>query len=92
MRWWAPFGRKVVVVGISLAGVEIANFLANRGKRMTIVDEREELPMNEPPMPTLRLHLENTLVEKGVSMLTGVRRYEVVTDRGLSIINKKGTS
>ncbi len=89
LRLWSPFGKRVVVVGMGLGGVEIADFLVNRGKKVTIVDTREELAMNEPPMPTLRLHLENKLVEKGVSILAGVKYYEAVNDRGLAIGNKK---
>ncbi|MFC1929606.1 FAD-dependent oxidoreductase [Chloroflexota bacterium] len=93
MRWllnfWVPLGGKIIVVGKGLAGIELADFLVERGKQVTIVDTCEDLPFGEPPMPVLRQFMESKLIERGTAMLA-VAEYEWITDRGLTIINKKG--
>lgn len=86
---WTPFGKNVVVIGKGLHGLEIADFLARRGKRVTVVDTREKVPLNEPPMPLFRRYLEERLREQKVSMLIAAR-YEEITDRGLIIANRDG--
>jgi 2,4-dienoyl-CoA reductase (NADPH2) len=37
-RHWMPVGRKVVIVGADLAGIELAEFLAGRGRRVQVLD------------------------------------------------------
>ncbi|MBI2831134.1 MAG: FAD-dependent oxidoreductase [Chloroflexi bacterium] len=89
LKFWAPFGRSVIVVGKSLHGLEIAEFFARRGKKVTIVDTREKVPLNEPPMPLLRRHLEGELATQKINILT-VASYEEITDKGLIVTNKEG--
>ena len=88
MRFRIPFGKRVIIIGKGLAGIEIADFLVQRGKKVTIVDTREELPYDEPPMPMLRRHLEDRLVKHGVITLIA-KCYEEITDAGLIIMNKQ---
>lgn len=38
-RRWLPLAREVVVVGGGLVGLELAEFLAERGRRVTVVEE-----------------------------------------------------
>jgi 2,4-dienoyl-CoA reductase-like NADH-dependent reductase (Old Yellow Enzyme family)/thioredoxin reductase len=83
---WAPFGKRVVVVGKGMSGIEIADFLAQRGKKITIVDKRETLPFDIPPMPVLRQYMESRLQETGATFTTAIS-YEWVTDKGITIIN-----
>ena len=40
---WMPVGRDVVVVGGGLVGVELAEFLAERGRRVTVLEEGNRL-------------------------------------------------
>ena len=42
-RAWMPLGRQVVVVGGGLVGVELAHFLAERGRRVTVLEEGPDL-------------------------------------------------
>ena len=42
-KTWLPFGRRVVVVGGDLAGCELAEFLATRGRHVTIVEAGPEI-------------------------------------------------
>jgi len=88
LRFWAPFGKRVVVIGKGLPGIELAYFLVERGKKVTIVDTREELQFDEPPMPILRQFMEDGLAKNGTIMVTAAS-YEWITDRGLTIINRE---
>lgn len=47
---WLPLGRRVVVVGGGLVGLELAVFLAERGRHVTVVDDGNQLglPMALP--------------------------------------------
>ena len=49
-RRWMPVGKHVVVVGGSLVGLELAEFLAERGRRVTVLEEGAQagLPMAMP--------------------------------------------
>jgi 2,4-dienoyl-CoA reductase-like NADH-dependent reductase (Old Yellow Enzyme family)/pyruvate/2-oxoglutarate dehydrogenase complex dihydrolipoamide dehydrogenase (E3) component len=44
-RRWMPIGRDVVVVGGGLVGVELAEFLAERGRRVTVLETGDKLGM-----------------------------------------------
>ncbi len=38
-HWWMPLGRRVVIAGGGLVGVELAEFLVERGRQVTVVEE-----------------------------------------------------
>jgi 2,4-dienoyl-CoA reductase (NADPH2) len=42
-RLWMPLGARVVVVGADLAAVELAEFLAERGRHVVLLDERPKI-------------------------------------------------
>lgn len=42
-RWWMPIGDAVAVVGADLAALELAEFLAARGRRVTVIERGERL-------------------------------------------------
>ena len=44
-RRWMPIGRDVVVIGGGLVGVELAEFLAERGRRVTVLEPGDKLGM-----------------------------------------------
>jgi 2,4-dienoyl-CoA reductase-like NADH-dependent reductase (Old Yellow Enzyme family)/thioredoxin reductase len=94
IRWvlgfWVPLGKRIIVVGKDLPGIELADFLVERGKHVVIVDARDEdLPYEEPPMPMLRHFLENRLIENGVALYTGAECQEI-TDKGLATVRSNG--
>lgn len=37
-RWWMPIGRNVVVIGGGLVGIELAEFLAERRRKVTLIE------------------------------------------------------
>ncbi|MGJ3404433.1 FAD-dependent oxidoreductase [Glutamicibacter sp. Je.9.36] len=42
-KFWLPMGKDVVVIGGSLVGLELAEFLAERGRNVTLVHESQQL-------------------------------------------------
>ena len=98
---WAPFGKNIVVMGLKLNSVEMAHFLAKKGKKVTVVDTGDKFPNRnsavyngdreaaERPMAHVRTFCIDELAEMGAQFLLGVK-YEEITDKGLVITNKEG--
>lgn len=42
-RWWLPLERSVLIVGADLAAVELAEFLARRGRKVHVLDEGSKI-------------------------------------------------
>jgi 2-enoate reductase len=79
-------GEKTIVVGGGLVGCETAVYLAQQGKRVTVVEMMESI------LPDLfeanRQHLFKMLAENGVTVLTDAQVARV-TDEGAVIVNKR---
>ena len=75
-------GKKVVVIGGALQGCELAEFLVKRGRNVTIVEQAEMLGdgMIDAVLGNLMIWFE----KKGVRMISGVKEYVEITDRGLT--------
>jgi 2,4-dienoyl-CoA reductase (NADPH2) len=86
-RFWMPLGKRVIVVGGTIHGCELAEFLVKRGRKVTIVDTAAEL--GEDLVENTRTRLLWWFRKKGVPLLTGVK-YEEITDKGLTITNEAG--
>jgi 2,4-dienoyl-CoA reductase-like NADH-dependent reductase (Old Yellow Enzyme family)/thioredoxin reductase len=80
-------GNKVVVIGGELVGCETAEFLADKGKRVTVTRRGPEMALRVGP--TLRRFFLDRLREKGVTLLTEII-YNEVTPRGLVVTTKEG--
>ena len=87
-RFWLPLGESVVVIGGSMQGCEVAEFLVKRGRKVTIVEESDQLGTGLPEQ-VHRQRLLGWLAGKGVAMLTEVK-YEEITDKGLTVIDREG--
>jgi len=86
-RRWMPLGRRVAIVGGGLVGVELAQFLAERGREVTVLEEGEWLaPEMAIPRRWRCLH---ELRERGVALRTGVG-VEAITDDGVAIVGRDG--
>ena len=86
-KLWMPVGKRVVVMGGSIVGCQLAEFLVKRGKQVTIVEEAEKLGdglLAEDPFRTF-----TWFKQKGVVMMPGVK-YKEITDKGLVIATKDG--
>ncbi|NLW90367.1 MAG: FAD-dependent oxidoreductase, partial [Syntrophomonadaceae bacterium] len=89
-RFGMPVGKRVVVLGGDLAGVEIAEFLSRHGKTVTVLDPGEiVMDVESPPMPKLRKHFRQQLEEKKAEILTNVK-FEEIKDKGIVITTKEG--
>jgi len=80
-------GNTVAVIGAELVACETANFLADRGRKVTLMRRGEEVATKMASIP--RMLLIGELFNKNVTMLTGVR-YVEINDRGVVITNKEG--
>lgn len=83
----APLGNRVLILGGELVGCETAEYLADRGKRVTVVRRGKELAtgMSEGN----RVALLERLKKKGVNAYTGLT-YEAIDSRGLVAITAAG--
>jgi NADPH-dependent 2,4-dienoyl-CoA reductase/sulfur reductase-like enzyme len=72
-------GQKVVVIGGGMVGCETAEYLADRGKHVTIVEMLDDVGLDIGALT--RGLLINRLVEKKVSILTKSRVSEIVGER-----------
>jgi 2,4-dienoyl-CoA reductase (NADPH2) len=84
---WMPLGNKVVIIGGAIQGLELAEFLVKRGRKVTVVDTAQELGELMPVRNKIKLL--KWLPEKGVILITSAKYIEV-TNKGLVIENKEG--
>ncbi len=80
-------GEKVIVIGGSLIGCEVAGFLAEKGKKVTICELQPELlpqviPHRRPPITA-------GLIERGIVFHLGITSEEM-TEGGMIIVDKYG--
>jgi NADPH-dependent 2,4-dienoyl-CoA reductase/sulfur reductase-like enzyme len=70
-RRWMPLGRRVALVGGGLVGIELAEFLAERDREVTVL---EEGPCFAPQMaPPRRWRALHEVRERGVELLAKTR-------------------
>jgi 2,4-dienoyl-CoA reductase-like NADH-dependent reductase (Old Yellow Enzyme family)/thioredoxin reductase len=80
-------GNNVAVIGAELVGCETAEFLADKGKKVTLM--RRGKGVATKVNPSGREHLIARLLAKGVTILTEVR-YQEITDEGVIITTEQG--
>jgi 2,4-dienoyl-CoA reductase (NADPH2) len=85
-RLWMPVGKRVVVIGGSVQGCQLAEFLVKRGKQVAIVDEGE---LGDGLLAEDPFRLFPWFEEKGVRTLAHAK-YERITDDGLVVTTKEG--
>jgi 2,4-dienoyl-CoA reductase-like NADH-dependent reductase (Old Yellow Enzyme family)/thioredoxin reductase len=81
-------GNKVVIVGGGCIGCEVANFLARKKKRVTIVEMLDKIGHD---MESWTLNaLKSELIEGGVKIITSVKVDEI-TERGVTLVDRNGS-
>jgi 2,4-dienoyl-CoA reductase (NADPH2) len=87
-RVWMPLGRRVAIVGADLAAVELAEFLAQRGRRVSLLEAGEEIA----PAVGLKRRTEHMdrLDRLGVPVNTGVA-VERITREGV-VLRRAGSA
>ena len=84
---YLPIGKSVVVVGSDLKGLEAAEFLVKRGRKVTVVDEAEA--PGEGMNIYLMMKLMPWFASKGVQVLNGVK-YGEINAKGMVVTTKAG--
>lgn len=91
LRWltgfWMPIGKKVVIIGGLIHGCQLAEFLVERGREITILETSKEAGTGVPQRNKVKLL--NWLSGKGVIILTGIT-YEQINDDGIVMMDDKG--
>jgi pyruvate/2-oxoglutarate dehydrogenase complex dihydrolipoamide dehydrogenase (E3) component len=87
-RFYMPLGKRVIIIGGALQGCELGEFLAKRGRKVTIVEKDER--MGDGMVEVYRAHLMIWFKEKGVTLISGVREYVEINKKGLTIIDSDG--
>jgi pyruvate/2-oxoglutarate dehydrogenase complex dihydrolipoamide dehydrogenase (E3) component len=86
-RFWLPLGKNVVVIGGGLHGCEIAEFLVKRGRKVTIVEQDNQIGAEVIDF-LLGLTME-WFEKRGVIIIAGVKAMEI-TDQGLKLTDGDG--
>jgi 2,4-dienoyl-CoA reductase (NADPH2) len=88
-KFYMPVGQKVVIIGGQIQGLQLAEFLVQRGREVTIADEgpEESLGLNLPGFVLPRLLLYNQ--SHGVKILMDAKYHEI-TDQGLTVTTGYG--
>jgi 2,4-dienoyl-CoA reductase (NADPH2) len=87
-KFYMPLDRRVVVIGGAIQGCELAEFLTKRGRKVTVV-EASDL-MGNGMVDAMMDYLFHWFKKKGVTLISGVKKYVEITDKGLTIITKEG--
>jgi len=87
-RLYMPLGKRVVIIGGAIQGCELAEFLAWRGREVTVVDTDETL--GGGMVDAMMDCLFHWFRKKGVRLVGGVREYVRIDGRGLTIIDRDG--
>jgi 2,4-dienoyl-CoA reductase (NADPH2) len=77
-RAWMPLEKEIVVIGAELVGLELAEYLAHRGRRVTVIDEANRAGKGLYLVRRMRLLRE--LAEHGVTLIN--RAQEISIDEG----------
>jgi len=78
---WLPLGRRVVIYGGGLVGVELAEFLAERGRQITLIEPGPTF--GKELMMVRRWRIMDTLRRAGVRLLKQTELCEIFGDRVL---------
>ena len=84
---WMPVGKKVVIIGGAIQGCQLGEFLIKRGRKVTIVEEGDE--MGKWLVPERKTRLFYWFDKKGIERLTGVKLVEI-TKKGMTVETKEG--
>jgi 2,4-dienoyl-CoA reductase-like NADH-dependent reductase (Old Yellow Enzyme family)/thioredoxin reductase len=75
---WMPLGERIVIVGGELVGLELAEFLAERRRQVTVVEEGPAL--GKGLLLVRRMRLIPELREHGVNLHAGVSDIRILPD------------
>ena len=86
---WMPLGRKVAIIGGELVGLELAEFLTERGREVAVIGEAEKFGGGLLLVRRMRLLAE--LKEHGVAMHPGAKDI-AITPQAVTFTAQDGTT
>ena len=86
-RVWLPLGERVVIIGAELVGLELAEFLAERKRRVTVIDTTPDVGRGLYVVRRMRLLAE--LKSLDVSLVREAREI-AIEDRKVAYTNPRG--
>ena len=87
-KFYMPIGKKVIVIGGAIQGCELAEFLTKQGREVTVVEAKSMI--GEGMVDALLSNLLTWFKKKRVTLISGVKEYVEITDKGLTIISSDG--
>ncbi len=86
-RHWMPIGKRVVVLGGGLVGLELADFLRERGREVSVLEEGETF--GAEMSPPLRWRVLHELREADVQLCSSLR-VEAIEENGVTVVDGEG--
>ncbi len=91
LRWltkfYLPIGKRVIIIGGGIQGIELADFLVTRGRKVTVTETSDELGTEMPKL--VKEPLLESLARHSCTLLSGVK-YGEITDKGLALVTGDG--
>ncbi len=84
---WMPLGKRITIIGAGMIGCELAVFLAERGRKVTIIETGNQIAP-EMALP-MKWRIESELEKLAVTILTEVE-LEEINPRALAVVLKDG--
>ena len=74
-RYWLPFGKQVAIIGADLVGLELAEFLAERGRIVHVIDDKPRIGAGLPIVRRVGVLVD--LQEKDVAIHRNASHIEI---------------
>lgn len=85
---WMPLGHNIVIIGGELVGIELAEFLHERGRKVTVLEEAPRLGKGLTLVRRMRILAE--LLEHGVALHGGVTDIRIAAE-AVTFVSGDGT-
>lgn len=86
-RFWMPLGKRIAIIGGELVGLELAEFLHDRGREVSVIEPGPRL--GKGLLLVRRMRLVAELKEHGVGLHAGATGIAIGTD-GVTFTNAEG--
>lgn len=84
---WMPLGKRITIVGAELVGLELAEYLAERGRVVTVIDDAPQA--GKGLYLVRRMRLLDELNHLGVTMILGAEGINI-GDQNINYTNARG--
>ena len=89
-KFWMPFAQNITIIGGDLVGLELAEFLIDRGRNVTVLEPSKNLGINLSIVR--RARLIHQLKEQGANLITDAKVNEINKKNVNYIVNNIGSS